>query len=82
MSIAAQNEASGGSRYDVVIIGGGINGTSAARELTAAGYKVLLAEMFDLAHGASSRSSRILHCGLRYFETPRPLRTFLTSPRR
>ncbi|RVU13222.1 FAD-dependent oxidoreductase [Methylobacterium oryzihabitans] len=82
MSKAPQSQALGASRYDVVIIGGGINGTSAARELTAAGYRVLLAEMSDLANGASSRSSRILHCGLRYFETPRPLRTFLSSPRR
>ncbi|WP_018263974.1 FAD-dependent oxidoreductase [Methylobacterium sp. WSM2598] len=82
MGIPSRREAQGDRRYDVVIIGGGINGTSAARELTAAGYKVLLAEMFDLAHGASSRSSRILHCGLRYFETSRPLRSFLSSPRR
>ncbi|MGY2049682.1 FAD-dependent oxidoreductase [Methylobacterium sp. JK268] len=82
MGFSSRREAQSGSRYDVVVIGGGINGTSAARELTAAGYKVLLAEKSDLAAGASSRSSRILHCGLRYFETPRPLRTFLSSPRR
>ncbi|MEH3143872.1 MAG: FAD-dependent oxidoreductase [Methylobacterium frigidaeris] len=82
MGIASPRDARGDRRYDVVVIGGGINGTSAARELTAAGYRVLLAEMSDLANGASSRSSRILHCGLRYFETTRPLRTFLSSPRR
>lgn len=68
--------------FDVVVIGGGINGTSAARELTAAGYSVLLAEQADLAYGASSRSSRILHCGLRYFETQHPVRTFARSPLR
>ncbi|RDV04303.1 FAD-dependent oxidoreductase [Undibacter mobilis] len=68
--------------FDVVVIGGGINGTSAARELTAAGYSVLLAEQADLANGASSRSSRILHCGLRYFETQHPVRTFARSPTR
>jgi glycerol-3-phosphate dehydrogenase len=69
------------NRFDVVVIGGGINGTSAVRELSAAGYKVLLAEQADFANGASGRSSRILHCGLRYFETPRPVRTFASSPR-
>ena len=66
--------------YDVVVVGGGINGTSAARELVASGYRVLLAEKADLANGASSRSSRILHCGLRYFETHHPVRTFVKSP--
>jgi glycerol-3-phosphate dehydrogenase len=67
-------------QFDVIVIGGGINGTSAARELSASGYRVLLAEQADLANGASSRSSRILHCGLRYFETERPVRTFARSP--
>jgi glycerol-3-phosphate dehydrogenase len=67
-------------RFDVVVIGGGINGTSAVRELSAAGYKVLLAEQADFANGATGRSSRILHCGLRYFETCRPVRTFAKSP--
>jgi glycerol-3-phosphate dehydrogenase len=67
--------------YDVVVIGGGINGTSAARELSSAGYKVLLAEQADFANGATGRSSRILHCGLRYFETPQPVRSFAKSPR-
>jgi glycerol-3-phosphate dehydrogenase len=69
-------------RYDVVVIGGGINGTSAARALAASGYKVLLAEQADFANGASSRSSRILHCGLRYFETHHPFRTFALAPHR
>jgi glycerol-3-phosphate dehydrogenase len=68
--------------YDVIVIGGGVNGTSAARELSAAGYAVLLAEQADFASGASGRSSRILHCGLRYFETRHPVRTFAFSPRK
>ncbi|MGL5733726.1 MAG: FAD-dependent oxidoreductase, partial [Beijerinckiaceae bacterium] len=70
------------TRFDVAVVGGGINGTSAARELSAAGYHVLLVEKSDLANGASSRSSRILHCGLRYFETRHPMRTFARSPSR
>lgn len=74
--------AASANQFDVAVIGGGINGTSAARELSAAGYRVLLAEKADLANGASSRSSRILHCGLRYFETRHPVRTFARSPAR
>lgn len=69
-----------GGDYDVVVIGGGINGTSSARELARAGYAVLLVEKDDFAAGASSRSSRILHCGLRYFESPRPIRSFALHP--
>lgn len=68
--------------WDVIVIGAGINGASSARELVRAGYSVLLVDRDDFAAGASSRSSRILHCGLRYFETPQPVRTFLTHPRR
>ena len=71
-----------GTDYDVVVIGAGINGASAARELASAGYSVLLVDKQDFASGASSRSSRILHCGLRYFETPNPLRTFVFHPLR
>ena len=60
--------------YDVIVIGAGINGAASARELVRAGYSVLLVDRGDFAAGASSRSSRILHCGLRYFETHvRPL---------
>ncbi|HMO28003.1 FAD-dependent oxidoreductase [Enterovirga sp.] len=68
--------------FDVVVIGGGINGTSAARELAASGFRILLAEQADLAGGASGRSSRMLHCGLRYFETRHPVRTFARFPSR
>ena len=68
--------------YDAVIIGGGINGTAAALELSRAGYSVLLCEKGDFAGGASGRSSRMLHCGLRYFETPNPVRDFALHPRR
>ncbi|WP_421363655.1 MULTISPECIES: FAD-dependent oxidoreductase [Agrobacterium] len=68
--------------FDVVIIGGGVNGTASARELARAGYKVMLAEADDFASGASGRSSRMLHCGLRYFETPSPVWDAISQPRR
>ncbi|WP_281932477.1 FAD-dependent oxidoreductase [Roseibium album] len=54
------------TRYDVAIIGGGINGASAAQHLSSAGYQVFLAEKDDFAEGATARSSRLLHCGLRH----------------
>lgn len=68
--------------FDVVVVGGGIVGASAAREAAAAGYSVLLAEKDDFAAGSTSRSSRLLHCGLRYFEAPSPLRHFGLHPGR
>ena len=71
-----------GRRFDVVVIGGGINGASSAQHLAAAGYRVLLVDKGDFGSGSSARSTRLLHCGLRYFETPRPLRDFLFHPGR
>ncbi|MDX1534988.1 MAG: FAD-dependent oxidoreductase, partial [Thermoplasmata archaeon] len=53
-------------RYDVVVIGGGINGCGIALEATRQGYRVLLLEKGDLGSGTSSRSSRLVHGGLRY----------------
>ncbi len=69
-----------GRLFDVVIIGGGIIGASSAREAAAAGFSVLLVEKDDFASGSTSRSSRLLHCGLRYFEAPDPLRYFGFHP--
>ena len=54
--------------FDVVIIGGGINGVAVARECARGGKRVLLLEQNDFASGTSSRSSRIIHGGLRYLE--------------
>ena len=75
-------EAIANRTFDVVVIGGGIVGASTAREAAAAGYSVLLAEKNDFATGATSRSSRLLHCGLRYFEAPDPVRYFASHPGR
>ena len=54
--------------FDVVVIGGGVNGTGIARDAAGRGLKVLLAEKGDLAEGTSSRSSKLVHGGLRYLE--------------
>jgi glycerol-3-phosphate dehydrogenase len=55
-----------GAYFEVAIVGGGINGASAAQHLAAAGFKVLVVEQSDFANGATARSSRLLHCGLRH----------------
>lgn len=67
---------------DVLILGGGISGCSAAQHLAAAGYRVLLVEKEDFASAASSRSSRLLHCGLRYLAPERTPAEFLVRPDR
>ena len=68
------------SRFDVIIIGGGINGASAAQQLAAAGYRCLVAEKSDFGSGASGRSSRMLHIGLRFFENRSPVAHFARHP--
>lgn len=54
--------------YDVCIIGGGINGVGIARDAAGRGLKVLLLEKGDLASVTSSKSSKMIHGGLRYLE--------------
>src|SRR2546426_4431806 len=54
--------------YDLLIIGGGINGAGIARDAAGRGLKVLLAEQNDLASGTSSASTKLIHGGLRYLE--------------
>jgi len=55
-------------KYDMVILGAGINGVAIAKALASSGKKVLVVEKTDIAAGASSRSSRLIHGGLRYLE--------------
>jgi glycerol-3-phosphate dehydrogenase len=55
-------------RFDVMVIGGGINGVAIARECARAGRRTLLVEQHDFAAGTTSRSTRIIHGGLRYLE--------------
>ena len=55
-------------RFDLVVIGGGITGTGAALDAASRGLRVALIESRDLASGTSSRSSKLIHGGLRYLE--------------
>lgn len=55
--------------YDLLIVGGGINGCAIAREAALNGWSVLLVEKDDLASHTSSASTKLIHGGLRYLET-------------
>ncbi len=55
-------------QFDVLVIGGGVTGVGAALDAASRGLKVALVEASDLASGTSSRSSKLIHGGLRYLE--------------
>jgi glycerol-3-phosphate dehydrogenase len=57
-----------GERYDLVVIGAGINGAGIARDAARRGLAVLLADGHDIANATTSRSTRLIHGGLRYLE--------------
>lgn len=56
-------------KYDIVVIGAGIQGAGVAQAAAAAGYSVLVVEQTAPAAGTSSKSSKLIHGGLRYLET-------------
>ena len=55
-------------KFDVFVIGGGINGVGIARDAAGRGLTVGLAEMGDLGNATSSASTKLFHGGLRYLE--------------
>lgn len=63
-----QSEPGGASRYDLIVIGAGINGAAIAREAALSGLRVLLIDRGDVGGGTTSTSSRLIHGGLRYLE--------------
>ena len=66
--LAALTELNSQTPFDLLIIGGGITGVGAAREAALRGYRVALVEKRDFANGTSSKSSKLVHGGLRYLE--------------
>ena len=54
--------------FDLAIVGGGITGAGVARDAASRGMKVALIEANDFAFGTSSRSSKLIHGGIRYLE--------------
>ncbi len=65
---AAALEAIAGRHFEVVVIGGGITGAGVALDAASRGYSVALLERGDYAVGTSSRSSKMIHGGLRYLQ--------------
>jgi glycerol-3-phosphate dehydrogenase len=55
--------------HELLVVGGGIHGAAVARDAALRGLRVLLVERGDLASGTSSRSSKLIHGGIRYLET-------------
>ncbi|HLX98223.1 MAG TPA: glycerol-3-phosphate dehydrogenase [Roseiarcus sp.] len=55
-------------QFDLIVVGGGVNGAGIARDAAGRGLSVLLCEKDDLAQGTSSRSGKLVHGGLRYLE--------------
>ncbi|HEX5928706.1 MAG TPA: glycerol-3-phosphate dehydrogenase/oxidase [Solirubrobacterales bacterium] len=65
---AASIEAIAGNRFEVVVIGGGVTGAGVALDAASRGYSVALLERGDYCVGTSSRSSKMVHGGLRYLQ--------------
>src|SRR5204862_5893467 len=61
--------AMGRDRFDLVVVGGGITGAGVALDAASRGYSVALVERDDYASGTSSRSSKMVHGGLRYLQS-------------
>lgn len=60
------DRARGGGRFEVVVVGGGATGLGSAVDAAARGYRTLLLEAGDFAHGTSSKSTKLIHGGVRY----------------
>lgn len=60
------NQLSAGRRYDIAIVGGGATGLGVALDAAARGFSVVLVESDDFAKGTSSRSTKLVHGGVRY----------------
>jgi glycerol-3-phosphate dehydrogenase len=56
------------NHWDIIIIGGGATGLGAAVDAAARGYKTLLLEQYDFGKGTSSRSTKLIHGGVRYMQ--------------
>jgi glycerol-3-phosphate dehydrogenase len=56
------------TEWDVIVIGGGASGLGTALDAASRGYKTILVEAVDFAKGTSSRSTKLVHGGVRYLE--------------
>ena len=63
-------EIDSGKEFDIVIIGGGASGLGVAVDASSQGYSVCLVDAQDFAEGTSSRSTKLIHGGVRYMQNP------------
>lgn len=70
-----------GQTFDVIVVGGGAAGASASQHIASAGYTTLLVDKGDFASGTSSRSSRLLYCGLAHLSPDYALWRYVYHPR-
>lgn len=73
MQFSARNrqvfrQALASQKFDILVIGGGITGAGIALDAASRGLSVALVEKNDFAHGTSSRSTKLIHGGLRYLK--------------
>lgn len=66
--VQAANQGDKGEEYDLLVIGGGATGTGVALDAATRGLKVALVERDDFASGTSSKSTKLVHGGVRYLE--------------
>src|SRR6056297_2677452 len=66
--VSLQNVKNKSGYYDIIIIGGGATGLGTAVDAAARGYSTLLLEQHDFAKGTSSRSTKLVHGGVRYLQ--------------
>lgn len=71
-----------GKLFDVLVVGAGVNGSSAVESLAAAGYTTLLVDKGDFGSGASSKASRLAHCGLIYLAPIKSAWEYVFDPRK
>ena len=60
--------ADAGQKWDFIVIGGGATGVGVALEAASRGYRIVLLEQNDFASGTSSRSTKLIHGGVRYLQ--------------
>jgi len=57
-----------GEEYDILIVGGGANGTGVVLDAASRGLKCAVIDKYDFASGTSSKSTKMAHGGIRYFQ--------------
>jgi glycerol-3-phosphate dehydrogenase len=71
-----------GEKFDVLVIGAGVSGANTVESLAVAGYKALIVDKGDFGSGATSKASKIAHCGLIYLAPIKSAWEYVADPRK